>query len=139
MFEQLTSYIDKIASEETSGEWYGSFDQEQPSFPHVIYSITMHRFVDEVLKFVDAHPEMELTRYYDILEKNGLAWDSNMMEKADVANASGQLVMALIVCAIRAERFCDGTLLGFLENGCIVKWLERLKQIDDNSSIKDLK
>ncbi len=36
-----------------------------------------------------------------------------------------------IVGAIRAERFCDGALLGFLENGCVVKWLERLKQIDD--------
>ena len=81
MFEQLTAYIDKIASEEKSGEWYGSFDQEQPSFPHVIYNITMHRFEDEVLKFVDAHLEMELSRYYDILEKNGLAWDSDIMEK----------------------------------------------------------
>ena len=41
----------------------------------------MHRFEDEVLKFVDAHLEMELSRYYDILEKNGLAWDSDIMEK----------------------------------------------------------
>ena len=68
---------------------------------------------------------------YDVLEKNGLAWDSIIMQKADIVNASGQLVMALIVGAIRAERFCDGALLGFLENGCVVKWLERLKQIDD--------
>lgn len=76
---------------------------------------------------------MDLTHYYDVLEKNGLAWDSIsiIMQKADIANASGQLVMALIVGAIRAERFCDGALLGFLENGCVVKWLERLKQIDD--------
>lgn len=65
------------------------------------------------------------------MEKNGLALDSIIMQKADIANASGQLVMALIVGAIRAERFCDGALLGFLENGCVVKWLERLKQIDD--------
>ena len=91
----------------------------------------MHRFEDDVLKFVDAHPEMELSCYYDVLEKNGLAWNSDIMEKADVANASGQLVMALIVGAIRAERFCDGALLSFWENGCMVKWLERLKQIDD--------
>ena len=74
---------------------------------------------------------MDLTHYYDVLEKNGLALDSTIMQKADIANASGQLVMALIVGAIRAERFCDGALLGFLENGCVVKWLERLKQIDD--------
>ena len=131
MFEQLTAYIDKIASEETSGEWCGGFNHKEPSFPHVLYSVTMHRFEDDVLKFVDVHPEMDLTHYYDVLEKNGLAWDSIIMQKADIANASGQLVMALIVGAIRAERFCDGALLGFLGNGCVVKWLERLKQIDD--------
>ena len=131
MFEQLTSYLDKIASKETSGEWCGGLNQEEPSFSHVFYGVPMHRFEDDVLKFVDAHPEMELSCYYDVLEKNGLAWNSDIMEKADVANASGQLVMALIVGAIRAERFCDGALLSFWENGCMVKWLERLKQIDD--------
>jgi hypothetical protein len=34
--------------------------------------------------------------------------------------------------SIRAERFCDGALLGFFEKGCVGKWLERLKEIDGN-------
>ena len=31
---------------------------------------------------------------------------------------------------IRAERFCEGTLLDFCKNGCIAKWLLRLQEID---------
>lgn len=38
--------------------------------------------------------------------------------------------MALIIGAIRAERFCNGALLGSFEDGSIRKWLERLKEID---------
>jgi hypothetical protein len=32
--------------------------------------------------------------------------------------------------AIRAERFCYGTLLDFLEDGYLSAWLKRLKDID---------
>jgi len=41
-----------------------------------------------------------------------------------------QCVMALIMGAARAERFCDGALLGSFNSGCIAKWLIRLKNID---------
>ena len=44
--------------------------------------------------------------------------------------------MALIVGAIRADRFCEGALLSFFNNGCIIKRLERL-EIIDGSVIKD--
>lgn len=43
---------------------------------------------------------------------------------------SGQGVLALILGAIRAERFCSGALNSFLEQGCIDKWLTRLKEIE---------
>ena len=39
--------------------------------------------------------------------------------------------MALIIGAVRAERFCDGALLDFLDTGCILKWLQRLEEIDE--------
>ena len=52
------------------------------------------------------------------------------MESADVSALDGQTVMALLVGAVRAERFCDGALLGFLESGCVERWLRRLREID---------
>ncbi|MFQ8599328.1 MAG: DUF6508 domain-containing protein [Oscillospiraceae bacterium] len=49
------------------------------------------------------------------------------MREADVPHWTLN-VMALIM-AVRAERFCDGALLGFFKDGSIRKWLERLKEV----------
>lgn len=81
--------------------------------------------------------DFELTRYGEILEKNGLEWGSKSMSEADVSSLDGQCIMALIMGAVRAERFCDGALLGLFKNGSIKKWLEKLKEIDDNNKGKE--
>ncbi|MBQ7614370.1 MAG: hypothetical protein IJU77_04950 [Butyrivibrio sp.] len=52
------------------------------------------------------------------------------MEAADVSKLDTQAVLALLLGAIRAERFCDGALLGLLESGAILRWLKRLQEID---------
>ena len=51
------------------------------------------------------------------------------MSEADVSSLHTQCVMALIMGAVRAERFCDGALLGFFKDGSIRRWLERLKEV----------
>ena len=53
------------------------------------------------------------------------------MIAADVSCLNGQAIMALILGAIRAEKFCNGALDTFLELGCIKKWLVRLKELND--------
>ena len=73
---------------------------------------------------------MELTRYGDILKDNGLERDSESMKSADISNLNLQCVMALIMGAVRAERFCDGALLDFFKSGYILKWLERLSSFE---------
>ena len=52
------------------------------------------------------------------------------MVKAEVDNLDAQCIIALIYGAIRADRFGEGTLLAFLKDGFITKWLERLKTLD---------
>ena len=56
-------------------------------------------------------------------------WVKSMSE-ADVSRLDGKCVMAMIVGAVRAERFCDGALLGFFKDGSIRKWLERLRELN---------
>ena len=73
---------------------------------------------------------MELHNYGAILEANGIEWGTRSMEAANVSNMDAQVVLALLLGAIRAERFCDGALLGFLESGAILRWLKRLQEID---------
>ena len=43
----------------------------------------------------------------------------------------GECVVALLLVADRAERFSEGTLFRLLKNGSILRWLIRLKEIDD--------
>ncbi len=97
--------------------------------PFVDYSDMIHRFIDDVYEYVETYKDLELNQYGEILERNGLEWGESM-SAVDVSTLDAQCVMALILGAIRAERFCDGALLGFFRDGSIRKWLTRLKEID---------
>jgi hypothetical protein len=136
MYESLTRYLPEFEKGDKYGEWV--VDRESKGtpddpiqMPYVDFGPVMNGVYDAVYAFVDEHPEFELTRYNEILEKNGLEWDGMVMERADVTKLDGQAVMALLLGAIRADRFCEGALLGFFENGCVKRWLTRLKEIDE--------
>lgn len=135
MFEGLTKYLRIIEEAECCGDWVvdreskGAMD-DPIQMPYVNYGMTVTEVEQAVYAFVDEHPEYELTRYKDILERNGLEWDGRIMSKADVSELDGKAVMALLLGAVRAERFCDGALFGFFKDGIIKRWLMRLKEID---------
>lgn len=98
--------------------------------PFVQYTEMVHRFLDDVYEFMEHNKDFELNRYGEILNQNGIEWGSKSMSAADVSNKDARCVMALIMGAVRAERFCDGALLGFFKDGSIRRWLERLQEID---------
>ena len=78
----------------------------------------------------EAYPEFGLRDYNSVLERSGLKWDGQVMETADVSNLDGQAVMALLLGACRTDQFCEGALLGFIEDGCMKRWIERQQEID---------
>ena len=136
MFESLTKHLPAIEKAEGFGNWVvdreskGTMD-DSIQMPYVSYGMTVTDVEQAIYAFVDEHPEYELTRYSDILERYGLKWDGRVMSEADVSELDEQVVMALLLGAVRAERFCDGALLGFFEDGSVKRWLLRLKEIDD--------
>lgn len=97
----------------------------------------IYRFTNDMYTFIDSHPEYKLNQYKDILEANGIHWDKESMQKADITALNERCVLALILGVVRAERFCEGTLLYFFENGIIEKWLLHLKSIDTNKESLD--
>ena len=125
----LIKYRD-VLSDSTCGDWRIG----KGEFPHVSYSRLVDKFIQDVTTYVEENPKMELCHYGEILNNNGLAWEYEAMKNADLSQLDTQCVMALIVGAIRAERFCDGILLRFIREGYINKWLEHLAQI--NGEIK---
>lgn len=118
----------KVQPEHQTGD--GSIERPY-QMSYYVYSDVVQEFEKEVYKFEKEHPEFYLNRYIDVMLLNGLMWDEETMTNADVSCLNGQTVMALILGAIRAERFCDGALNTFFESGCIDKWLLRLQEIKD--------
>lgn len=133
-FEILTRYLNQLDDDNIGTwiiDWENDGSPEHPiQFPFVNYSRLVDNFIDDVMRVVDQNEEMQLTHYGKILESNGIEWSSKSMSEADVSGADVTCVLALLVGAIRAERFCDGALLGFFKDGSIRKWLERLQEID---------
>ena len=132
-FAELTKYL-PLLEDDNIGSWI--IDRENdgtPEYPiqmpFVNYSEMVHRFIDDVYDFSDNNKDFELNRYGEILERNGLEWGTKSMSEAYVFSLDAQCVMALIMGAVRAERFCDGALLGFFKDGSIRRWLERLKEV----------
>ena len=134
MYEGLTDILGELPQGEY-GSWIIDHENdgspEHPiQMPFVSYSGLVRKFMDAVYTFEKNHPEYGLNRYRDILEQNGIKWGSVSMDAVDVSGKDGICVMALLLGAVRAERFCDGALLGFFQKGSIQRWLERLKEID---------
>ncbi|WP_066320503.1 DUF6508 domain-containing protein [Bacillus sp. FJAT-29814] len=133
-YDILTKYI-PIIQADSIGEWVVDKENDgTPEYPihmpFVSYSEMVHKFINDVYTFEESNKDMELTRYGDILKDNGLEWGTESMKNADVSNLNAQCVLSLIMGAVRAERFCDGALLDFFKNGCMLKWLERLNSIE---------
>lgn len=110
-----------------------------PEHPIQMPVVNYTRFVRElenaIYDFEQNHPEYELNCYGNILKANDIEWGMDSMSDKDVSELDGKCVMAMLMGAVRAERFCDGALLGFFKKGCIKKWLERLKEIDESGSV----
>ena len=134
MYETLTQYIKDFAGDEF-GTWIidrkNNGTPDHPfQMPFVNYSKVVDRFIRDFYSFVDAHKEIGLNDYSGILNANGIEWGKESMENAILDNLDAKCVLALILGAIRAERFCSGALLGFFESGAMIKWLIKLKELD---------
>lgn len=133
IFDSLTKYLSQLDTD-IIGTWI--IDRENDGtpehpmqMPFVNYSELIHHFIEDVYKFNDDNKDFGLNRYGEVLEQNGLEWSAKSMSQADVSQLDARCVMALIIGAVRAERFCGGALLSLFEDGSIRRWLERLKEI----------
>ena len=123
IYEELTNILDELPHDEL-GEWIieGEDDgtPEHPiQMPFVAYSKLVREFEKAVYCFAENHPEYTLNQNRDILKKHGIEWGNDSMDAVDVSHMDGQCIMALLMGAVRAERFCDGALLGFFKRGSI--------------------
>ena len=134
-YSVLTKYINLLKND-IVGEW--SCDKENDGsserpmhLPFVIYSITVKKLADDIYKFAQESDEIVPSKYAKILQANGIEWNYDSMIKADASVLDAQCILALLIASCRAERFCDGALLGFIKSGAVTRWLKRLQELDE--------
>lgn len=134
-YSALTKYINLLKND-NAGEWICDKENDGSSerpmhLPFVIYSITVHRLEGDIYKFAKESYEIVPSKYAEILQANGIEWGYDSMMKADASELDAQCILALLIASLRAERFCDGALLGFIKNGAVIRWLKRLQELDE--------
>ena len=132
MYGKLTDFIEPLSREKT----HGKLHEPAPAngvirMPFIDYSELSMDFMHAVHAFVDAHEDFNLRDYFGVLEEAHVALGRESFESAELSRLDGRTVMAMIVAAVRSERFCDGSYLAFLESGFFVRCLKRLKEIDE--------
>ena len=134
-FDKLIGLLEPLETDSV-GEWIidkehkGTEDDPIP-FPYPKYTEVVNELIDAVYKFEDENPEYELTKYGELLKERGLEWGQRSMENADVSNMDAQGIMALLMGMVRAERFCDGAIMGMIKSGAVKKWLMRLQELKE--------
>lgn len=134
-YSVLTKYINLLEND-IVGEWNCDKENDGSSerpmhLPFVIYSITVDKLADDIYKFAKESNEIVPGKYAEILQANGIEWGYDSMMKADASGLDAQCILALLIASLRAERFCDGALLGFIKSGAVTRWLKRLQELDE--------
>ena len=138
-FKPITDYIDDIEASDKVARWVFDNRPQAPGepiiAPYMHYDKMPFDLLDAVWAFLEKYPEYEILHipngYKTILDKNGIDWSNQGMQQADVDELDDQCVIALIIGVARAERFSEGTLAHFFDNGCMLRWLKRLKELDE--------
>ena len=134
-FHLLTKYIVKFEEMVSFGRWItdeGESQDKPVQIPFVVYDDLVTMFIEEFYHFAELHPEYKLKNYHSIIESYGLDWEKESLEKVPLETLDEQCVLALLMGAIRADRFAEGALLDFFNEGFIVKWLRILQEMDSN-------
>lgn len=135
-FDRILELEEALKTDEY-GEWI--IDREHKGtpddpihapFPN--YTEIVRKLIYAVYDFHEENPEYDLVRYREILEEKG--YGQLKPDKVDVENADDKCIMALLMYIVRGERFCDGLILYALKSGAVLKWMERLRQIDEKEA-----
>lgn len=134
-YSALTKYINLLKNDNV-GEWIVDKEHDGSSerpihVPFVSYSIAVNNLADDIYKFAKESYEIVPGKYADILNANGIEWGYDSMMQADASGLDAQCILALLIASLRAERFCDGALLEFIESGSVTRWLKRLQELDE--------
>lgn len=135
-FVIVTKYLPLI-EHDVVGHWVidchseGTLDSPM-QMPYISYSEMVCEFEEAIYKIKAENEALKLVEYRTILNQRGIDLEHIVLSEIDVERLDIKGVLALLMAAVRAERFCEGTLLRLFKNGTIKKWLLKLEALDNS-------
>ena len=134
-YKSLTQYIEIFEDMSDFGTYHGCEEVGRAengipilNLPWVEYNETVKDFIREVHRFDKKHPFYGLKHYGRVLQR--LCPEDTYVDEVDERYLSGKEVMAFIYGTIVEERLIDGNIKQTLEEGTMLRWLRRLREID---------
>lgn len=137
MFEKITCLIPELEKSVIGkvifdNDHKGTVEDPIP-MPYVDYEEIVMVLIKEIYAFAENHPDYDLHNYMEIMKANHIGFDGLDPKEVDVTKADAKLVMVMLMAVVRQDRFCDGLLLEYCQNGSVLRWIKRLKEIDETS------
>ena len=86
-------------------------------------------FYKDFYSVYDTLPEKQ-QNYLHIIKANRIDKEPKKLAKTDAKDLDDYIIMNIFMANIRQDRFFEGLINEFIENGCFEKWLEELKKKD---------
>ncbi len=134
----LTDHIKEL-TDIKYGEWSsGEVDSEDTiGIPTVSYNSAVNRFLFDFELFITKNSDIKYHNYEDVLKRAKIKNNAEDFYNTDIADLSSAVILAMIIGILRKDRFCEGILLNAFENGYILRWLKRIKEIDIKEELTD--
>ena len=126
IWNEISSFLNQLRCENINRESYIYFQE----LANIQLKKKMEKEkVNKLLDHISNEDREKLKQYGEILEEHGIKWGQREMESVDVSDMDLQGVLALLMGMVRAERFCDGAIMGMLRSGAVLRWLQRIEKI----------
>ncbi len=136
MYETLNAFIPFMQSG-PFGKWCERVGDGTPENPyvmcHIMYDEQITRFNHTLIEWEREHTESGRFNFIEIVENSGIKFNVDSLSTEDFSTWDGITVLAMMRYVFSMERRSDGLVLEFCQNGCFLRWLQRLKDIDDNN------
>ncbi len=133
-YKMITDHIEKLTGIEYACWTTKNEKGEDVRTYYPLYHDAVFDFLADFRVFADSYP-IELRNHRERIEKAGIKYNTIEFMRADIKKLPADVIFAMISETIRIDRFCDGVFLDSLENGCFLKWLERIKVLDEAREI----
>lgn len=132
-FSPLTCFLSVFSQMKDFGTW--KFDEsgkgtpEDPvQMPFIIYPDAVMDFIRVIHEFADEYKACDLHNYRMILKEYGL--ENTSLNQVETGKMYANGILALLMAAVRGERFNEGLLNSLLCHGKIQEWLKRLQDFE---------